>query len=163
MSTASRSSTFRRDSRRGLLGGVLAGLSARTGIDVVAHRVAFVVIAVATGGLALRGYLVAWAGRPGKPGVARALARRLPRARRNWRLVAGAGLLTLSALLAFRELGIWWSDALAWPLVLAAFGSAVLWERSRVGGRDAAADDSLAPPPPSPTRFTDSYRGIFGV
>jgi len=164
MTTASRSARLRRDPRRGLVGSVLAGLSARTGIDVVVLRVGFVIVAVATGGLALLAYLVAWAALPGGTGVAPALARRLPHARRNWRFAAGVGLLTLSALLAFRELGIWWSDALAWPLVLAAFGAAVLWERSRAdGGGEVAPQDELAPSPLSPSRLTESYRGVFGV
>jgi signal transduction histidine kinase len=163
MSTASRPSTLRRDSRRGLVAGVLAGLSARTGIDVIVLRVAFVILAVATGGLALLGYLVAWAAMPGGTAVAPALTRRLPRARHNWRLAAGVGLLTLSALLAFRELGIWWSDQLVWPLVLAAFGAAVLWERSRAGGGDQVAARDENPPPLSPGHLADSYRGVFGV
>jgi signal transduction histidine kinase len=60
------------------------------------------------------------------------------------------------------------SDALVWPLVLAAFGAALLWERSRAGGAEEAAADgehrgNAAPPGPSPTRLTDAYRGVFGV
>ena len=165
MSTAARSPTLRRDTRRGLVAGVLAGISARTGLDLAALRVAFVIVAVATGGLALLAYLVAWAALPDRPNGARGRARRLPRARHSWRVAAGVGLLTLSALLAFRELGIWWTDALVWPLVLAAFGAAVLWERSRAGGggAEAAPDDELTPPPASPTPLADSYRGVFGV
>jgi phage shock protein PspC (stress-responsive transcriptional regulator)/two-component sensor histidine kinase len=165
MSNASRTATLRRDSRRGLVAGVLAGISARTGVDVAVLRVGFVIAAVATGGLALLAYLVAWAALPDGPGSGRARARRLARPRHSWRVAAGVALLTLSALLAFRQLGIWWTDALVWPLVLAAFGAAVLWERSRDGGggAEAAPADELAPPPPSPTRLTDSYRGVFGV
>jgi signal transduction histidine kinase len=90
----------------------------------------------------------------------------------------GAGLLTLSALLAFRELGIWWSDPVVWPLVLAAFGAALLWARSQradtsepeVAARPAAPD--LAPPERGPadtsrrgatSRLVDQYTGVFGV
>jgi signal transduction histidine kinase len=70
----------------------------------------------------------------------------------------------LSALLAFRELGIWWSDALVWPLVLAAFGAAVLWERSRASGTETApARTEAAPAALSPIRLPDPYRGVFGV
>ena len=89
------------------------------------------------------------------------------------RLGAGVGLLTVAALLVFRELGIWWSDALVWPLVLAVGGVALLWAQSRERrGRE--------PPPPLPSparrasraatrdrrpraRFFDLYRGGFGV
>src|SRR6476659_9719602 len=135
---------LRRDSRRGLVGGVLAGLGARVGIDPVILRVAFVIAAVASGGLALLAYLVAWAALPAADGGAAPLSRvaRVPRVPGDWRVAVGVGLLTLSALLAFRELGIWWSDPLVWPLVLAAFGAAVPWERSR-----AAAPDGETRPP----------------
>ena len=146
-----------------MVGGVLAGLAARTDVDPVLFRVAFVVAAVATGGLVLLAYLVAWAAIPAEGEESPPVAQlgRLPRIRGDWRVAGGVGLLTLSVLLAFRELGIWWSDPWVWPLVLAAFGAALLWERSRptttAAGRDptavARAGSSLA----------DRYRGIFGV
>jgi signal transduction histidine kinase len=182
MSAAARPSPLRRDTRRGLVGGVLAGLGARTGIDPVVLRVAFVIVAVASGGLALLAYVVAWAALPAE-GEASALVRagRLPRVRSDRRVAAGVGLLTLSALLVFRELGIWWSDALVWPLVLAAFGAALLWGRFRATGttRDAppqawtgwepnapAAEAPAAESVPdarSTSRFADLYGGVFGV
>jgi signal transduction histidine kinase len=144
---------------------VLAGLAARTGIDVVVLRVAFVIAAVASGGLALLAYLVAWAAIPGdgEAPARRVRLRALPKMRGDWRVAAGVGLLTLSALLAFRELGIWWSDALVWPLVLAAFGAALLWERSRATGTTPAAPSPEAPPPLSPGGLAGLYRGVFGV
>jgi signal transduction histidine kinase len=157
---------LRRDTRRGLVGGVLAGLARRLGVDLVLVRVLFVVAVVATGGLALLGYLVAWAVMPAKTEGAAPLAHlgRLPRVRGDWRVACGVGLLTLSALLAFRELGIWWSDAWVWPLVLAAFGAALLWERSRPSSEAAAPPgDAPAPAAPSRSRFADLYSGIFGV
>jgi signal transduction histidine kinase len=53
---------------------------------------------------------------------------------------------------------------LVWPLVLAAFGAALLWERSRAGSTvDQPARPDAAPWGPSPTRLTDAYRGVFGV
>jgi signal transduction histidine kinase/phage shock protein PspC (stress-responsive transcriptional regulator) len=172
MSAASQPSSLRRDPRHGLVAGVLAGLAERTGLDVVVLRIAFVIVAVASGGLALLAYLVAWAAIPAPGGAPAPLGRRatarlgrLPRARGDWRVAGGVGLLTLSALLAFRELGLWWSDALVWPLVLAAFGAALLWERSRSNGTARPA----APPAPATrggaagSRFADLYGGVFGV
>jgi phage shock protein PspC (stress-responsive transcriptional regulator) len=165
-----------------LVAGVLAGLGARMGVDPVILRVAFVIAAIASGGLALLGYLVAWAALPTADGRA-PVARfgRVPRVRGDWRVAVGVGLLTLSVLLAFRELGIWWSDPLVWPLVLAAFGAALLWGRSR-GDRDAedrerrpwatsgsssrsqgAAAGSFPRPAGTPSSFADLYRGVFGV
>ncbi len=164
-----------------MVAGVLAGLSRRTDIDPVILRVGFVVAAIATGGLALLAYLVAWAAIPAV-GESSALLRfpRLLHERSGWLVAAGVGLLTLSALLAFRQLGIWWSDALVWPLVLAAFGAALLWGRFRA----PAASREPSPPPagweslrsaasseadggpvaPRPTsRLAELYSGVFGV
>ena len=135
-----------RDTRNGWVAGVLAGLGDRVGVDPLVLRIAFVIAAIATGGLLLLAYLVAWAALPAAEGGSAPVARfsRVARVRGDWRVAVGVGLLTLSALLAFRELGIWWSDALVWPLVLAAFGAALLWVRSP---RRAAlpADGQAAP------------------
>jgi signal transduction histidine kinase len=150
---------LQRDRRHALVGGVLAGLASRMGIDPVILRVAFVIAVVASGGLALLAYLVAWAALPagGEPSGAPRVFGRMARARvrSDWRVAAGVGLLTLSLLLAFRELGIWWSDALVWPLVLAAFGAALLWGRSRAA--------RAIPQRARTARVTDLYRGVFGV
>jgi signal transduction histidine kinase len=169
-----------RDTRRGLVAGVLAGLGRRSGIDPTLLRVAFVVAAVATGGLVLLAYLVAWAALPAAEGGSAPLARfrRVARAPGGWRVAIGAALLTLSALLAFRELGIWWSDALVWPLVLAAFGAALLWGRWQRGGTPEADVAAAAPTPEGAGPATPSadadgsratsllveqYTGVFGV
>ncbi len=53
-----------RDTRQAWVAGVLAGIGDRTGIDPLVLRVAFVIAAIATGGLLLLAYLVAWAGLP---------------------------------------------------------------------------------------------------
>jgi signal transduction histidine kinase len=47
------------------------------------------------------------------------------------RIAGGIALLTVSVLLVFRQLDLWWSDAVIWPLALAAFGVALLWTLSR--------------------------------
>jgi signal transduction histidine kinase len=153
---------LRRDPGRGIVAGVLAGLSVRIGVDPVILRVAFVVVTIATGGLALLGYLIAWATMPvdgARSAPIRAL--RLPQARTDWRVAVGVGLLTLAALLGFRELGIWWSDALVWPLVLAAFGATLLWSRFRKAGEPGEPAQPEEARPPS--RFAELYSGVFGV
>jgi signal transduction histidine kinase len=149
--------------RHALLAGVLAGISARTGIDLIVLRVVFVIATIATGGLLLLAYLVAWAALPasGRAPPAPARLARL-RVRGDWRVAAGVGLLTLSLLLAFRQLGIWWSDALAWPLALAAFGAALLWDRSR-SSADRRGDANGDAPAPLRTPLGDLYRGVFGI
>jgi signal transduction histidine kinase len=164
MTAAPERPPLRRDTERGLVAGVLAGLAARIGVDPVVLRVAFVIGAIASGGLALLAYVVAWAALPAAGGASAPLARLgLPRVGGNWKVALGVGLLTLSALLAFRELGIWWSDALVWPLVLAAFGAALLWERSRAPSAAREAEPRPSPEARPASRVADLYRGVFGV
>src|SRR3954466_1993019 len=167
---------LRRDQAHGWVAGVFAGLGERLGVDPLILRVGFVVLAVATGGLALVAYVVAWAALPAAEGKPAPLARfaRVPRLRGDWRVALGVGLLTLSCLLAFRQLGIWWSDAVVWPLVAAAFGVALLWGRARSETEDEELDAAApataetgaasAETPSAPSsRVGDLYRGVFGV
>jgi hypothetical protein len=84
-----------------------------------------VALAVAGGaGIAL--YLLGWAisVEPEAAGVG--VAPREPGGRRG----LAFGLIVLGALLLLRSLGLWLGDAVGWPLVLTAFGTAVLWARS---------------------------------
>ncbi len=171
------SKPFYRDPARGLVAGVFAGLGDRLRVDPLILRVAFVVVVVASGGLALLGYLIAWAALPAAEGQGPPLVRfaRAPRVRGDWRVALGVGLLTLSCLLGFRQLGIWWSDAIVWPVVVAAFGVALLWARSRSRAEDegvpvseragAAAEPMPAGPRAAPSRspLGELYQGVFGV
>ena len=79
----------------------------------------FVVVAIGTSGIGALAYLALWAAMPAE-------ARERPERRRrrgSWRIATGVALVALSVLLVFRQLGVWWSDALVWP-PLAAFGVA---------------------------------------
>jgi signal transduction histidine kinase len=69
-----------------------------------------------------------------------------PRRRGSWRIASGLALLALSVLLVFRELGVWWSDALIWPLVLATFGVALLWSLSRPSPETLVTEHEPASP-----------------
>src|SRR4051794_41295748 len=104
---------IRRDPAHGWVAGVFAGLGDRLGVDPLILRVGFVVLAVATGGLALVAYVVAWAALPAAEGKPAPLARfaRVPRLRGDWRGALGVGLLPPSCLLAFRPLRVSWGDA----------------------------------------------------
>ena len=53
----------------------------------------------------------------------------------------GTGLLLLAVLLTFRELGVWFSDAVVWPLVLIAAGGALIWRQSMSEDGDAAREE----------------------
>jgi signal transduction histidine kinase/phage shock protein PspC (stress-responsive transcriptional regulator) len=117
---------LRRDRSNGWLGGVCAGIARRYGIDAALVRLAFV-IATAAGGFGVVAYLLAWLVIPAGDAPPR---RRLPTGRGAVEVALGTGLLLLSALLAFRALGIWFSDAIVWPLVLIASGAALIWRGS---------------------------------
>jgi signal transduction histidine kinase len=131
---------LRRDREAGWIGGVAAGIARRFAIDVSLVRLAFVV-ATAAGGFGLGAYLLGWILIPsGESGSARS---RLPTGRAAVEVALGTGLLLVAALLTFRELGIWFSDAIVWPLVLIASGGALLWRQS-LGGPEPAADERPA-------------------
>jgi signal transduction histidine kinase len=120
-------SLLRRDRAAGWLGGVAAGIARRLGLDVSLVRLAFVV-AAAAGGLGFAAYGLGWLLIPaGDSGPTR---RRIPTGRPAVEVALGTGLLLLAVLLTFRELGVWFSDAIVWPLVLIASGGALIWRQS---------------------------------
>ena len=135
-------------------------------MDPLLLRILFIAAAIASGGIALLAYFIAWAAIPAQDGKAvGALGQLSSRIslRGDWRIACGVALLTLSALLVFRQLGIWWSDAIVWPLVLATFGAALLWGRSRVAAAKANQDAGAPQVERRKSSFTDLYSGVFGV
>jgi signal transduction histidine kinase len=138
-----------------------------------------VVLAVGTSGFAALAYLLAWGLLPS--GGPEATTQPVRRRRRpgSWRLAFGIAMLVLSVLLAFRAAGLWWSDALVWPLTLACFGVAWLWGVPRpraVGGvvadalergprgRDTAEGAGAAPPVPDAREAALRFsRAGFGI
>lgn len=163
----------RRDPRRGLVGGVLAGLAVALRVDPLMLRIAFGVGVVLTGGALLVGYAIAWALIPAIDGSVGFTLSRFGHGR-GWHLGTGVGLLILAALLVFRELGLWWSDAFVWPLVLVGAGLALLWGQSR-GDEPAPATERPGAAPAAPgeggageggrpsSSLAVLYRGGFGV
>ena len=126
--TAPGSSSLRRDVVHRVLGGVCAGLARQLGVDPVLVRLGFLAAALA-GGIGAVLYLVAWAAIPADGAAPRRFAPALGR-RQAWQVGLGSGCLVLAALLSLRALGFWLGDALAWPLVLAAAGGALIWRQS---------------------------------
>src|SRR4051794_26494858 len=131
---------LRRDPVHGKLGGVAAGLANRLGVDPLAIRIGFVVATFAGGWGALV-YLLLWAGIPAGDG-ADAAGGRFRTGRASIEVALGAALLLLATLLVARHLGIWWSDALVWPVVLVAGGAAVLWRQTLAGPVQDAEDSA---------------------
>lgn len=160
-----------RDLDNGVIGGVIAGIAARLDTDPVALRLVAVALTVVTGGALLIAYALAWALIPTPDGVTGISLPRLARGGRRWQLGAGVALLVLAALLIFRELGIWWSDGLVWPLVLLAGGIALLWAPMRTApAAEPPPVAALREPPPGPEPAADRraslvslYRGGFGI
>ncbi|HEV3376735.1 MAG TPA: PspC domain-containing protein [Thermoleophilaceae bacterium] len=147
---------MRRDRAAGWLGGVCAGIARRYGIDPALVRLAFV-IATTAGGLGIFIYALGWLVIPAGEAPRR---RRLVGGRGAIEVALGTGLLLLSVLLTFREVGIWFSDAIVWPLVLIASGGALIWRGSATAapapGEPATAPlvrpDAPEPGPERPTR-----------
>jgi signal transduction histidine kinase/phage shock protein PspC (stress-responsive transcriptional regulator) len=134
---------LRREPGAGLIGGVCAGIAQRLGIDPWIVRVVFLATAFA-GGVGCVLYLVLWALLPAADGAS--IAGRLPRlpaGRAALEVGLGAGLIALGGLLTLRALGLWWSDAVVWPVVLAAGGGALLWRES---GRSAHRERAVEAP-----------------
>jgi signal transduction histidine kinase len=131
---------MRRDRSGGWVGGVCAGIARRYGIDPALVRLAFVV-ATAAGGFGIALYALAWLVMPA--GEARP-RRRLATGRGAIEVAFGTVLLLISALLALREAGIWFSDAIVWPLVLIAGGGVLIWRGSATAA-PAAAEAPTAP------------------
>src|SRR3954452_2711003 len=125
---------LRRDPEHRVAAGVCAGIARNFGVDPLVVRLAFMAATFA-GGLGFVLYGAAWlvmpAGEAGAEGGRRRLA-----GRPAVEVAIGAGLLVLSALLTFRALGVWWSDAVVWPVVLVAAGGALLWRESLGRGPD---------------------------
>jgi signal transduction histidine kinase len=128
--------TLRRDRSRRLAGGVCSGIARRLGVDPLLVRVAF--IAAGTIGFGVLAYAGLWVllAADDRP----APAARLRTGRAAVEVGLGTGLLVLAGLLTFRALGLWFSDAIVWPVVLVAAGGALLWRQSQAGGAPIVPD-----------------------
>jgi signal transduction histidine kinase/phage shock protein PspC (stress-responsive transcriptional regulator) len=134
---------LRRDRDAGWIGGVAAGIARRFGIDASLVRLAFVV-AAAAGGIGFAAYGLGWLLIPA--GDSRPARVRIRSGRASLEVALGTGLLLVAALLTVRALGIWFSDALVWPLVLIAAGGALIWRQS-MGEPSEPRAPGGAPPP----------------
>ena len=112
-----------------LLGGVCGGLARATGLDPLVLRVAVVALTLAGGTGALL-YVVAWLLLPDEGGE-RSLAQGAVTHRgRDLGEVLAVGSIVLGVILLARASGVWFNDAVAWPLLLAGVGLAVIWRQA---------------------------------
>jgi signal transduction histidine kinase len=117
--------TFRRPVRsthNKVLAGVAGGLGHQLRLDPVLIRVAFLVLSLANGAGVLL-YLLLWA-------VSHQVEDGPTETRSGTRQIAAVACITAGSLILLRAAGWWWSDALAWPLGVAALGSTFVWSRS---------------------------------
>jgi signal transduction histidine kinase len=132
---------LRRDRDEGWIGGVAAGIARRFGVDVSLVRLAFVV-ATAAGGVGIAAYALGWLLIPAGDSAPSRVRIRTGRAAVE--VAVGTAFLLLAVLLTFRALGIWFSDAIVWPLVLIAGGGALIWRQSMGGTREPVAAERHA-------------------
>lgn len=105
-------SPLRRDSSRGVIGGVAAGIAAHTGVSVVAVRAAAVFLALFFG-TGIGAYLLAWALLPDQAGTTHA-EQAVREGRPRSLVVLGLGTLALMGVLG------WVFDSAVLPILVAA-------------------------------------------
>jgi signal transduction histidine kinase len=126
--TGPRHAAFGRSVTDRVLTGVAGGIAERIGVESLVVRLAFVVLSLAAGlGLALYVLLYLVSSEPSGDAV----RTRPPTIRQ----ATAVGLVVLGVLLLLRQAGLWFGDALVFPVVLLTLGSAVLWTRGDEGER----------------------------
>src|SRR3954451_2275160 len=142
-SAASPVRAVRRDPEHRIVAGVCGGIARYFGVDPVVVRIAFIA-AAAAGGIGVVLYGAAWLLIPAGEGTA-GDGVRIRGDRAAVEVAIGSALLLGSLLLAMRAIGFWVSDAVVWPLVLVAFGAALLWRQSLAGREDTSVAAAAEP------------------
>ncbi|HEX6023510.1 MAG TPA: PspC domain-containing protein [Solirubrobacter sp.] len=135
---------LRRLPQDGYIAGVCAGFAARLGIDPILIRIGFV-IGLAAGGVSIPLYAVGWMLIPAD-GPERPMVQRIVSRRDTWLVAAGMGCLCLSAILLLREWGAWFlNDKIAFPVVIAAAGGALIWRQAQAAPEARAQRSASVP------------------
>jgi signal transduction histidine kinase len=140
---------------------VAAGLAARTGLDVTAIRVLFVVVTMA-GGFGLAAYVLAWLLLPAA-GEETTIAARALADRRGITLAAGVGSLLVALGVIASLLGVAWVGTVAWPLVISSAGIVLIWRNASPGEQETLrhlAEPLMAPGVGTRRRWTRWRAGI---
>ncbi len=123
------SGPLRRLPEEGLLGGVAAGLAARTGLDVTVVRLALVLLGLVTFGYAFVAYVLFWLLVP-VAGADISIAARVKEDRRGIALAVGLGSMLVAVLVIVGALGGRWVGTLGWPLIISVVGLVLIWRNS---------------------------------
>jgi signal transduction histidine kinase len=124
---------LRREREGRLAGGVIAGISAKTGVDATPLRVGLVVVTLLTTGLGASIYVVAWLLLP-VAGETTNIASKALADKRGIGLAAVLGSMLGVLLIAASALGAGWLSAVAWPIIITVCGMVLIW-------RNAAPDE----------------------
>jgi signal transduction histidine kinase len=120
---------LRRDPADRLGGGVASGVAGWRGINVTAVRIAFVLLALVTSGIAVALYVVAWLLLPAA-GAESNIARQARSDAGGIRLAAGLASLLLLVLLVAGALGDGWFITWTWPQVVSVAGLVLIWRNA---------------------------------
>jgi signal transduction histidine kinase/phage shock protein PspC (stress-responsive transcriptional regulator) len=112
-----------------VIAGVCSGIAESLGVDPIIVRTAFIILTIA-GGFGIPIYLALWFLMREPDGTRGINLRRVDVTRGDLRQLVAVCLLVAGTLLLLRALGLWFSDALVWPLTLAGLGVALLWART---------------------------------
>jgi signal transduction histidine kinase len=126
--------SLRRIPEQRRLGGVAAGVSAKTGFDVAIVRTVFVVAALA-GGFGVAAYLVAWLLVPAA-GESSSIGSKALSDRTGVTLAAGLASLSIAVFVLMSLVGAYWIGSLAWAFVISVIGI-VLVSRNAPAGEQA--------------------------
>ncbi len=132
--TKRRRGSWRRVPEARRLGGVAAGVSARTGVDVTVVRTVFVFLALA-GGFGIACYLVAWLLVPAV-GEQTGIGSAAMSDRTGITLAAGLASLLVAVFVLMSLVGAGWVGSLAWSVVISVI-SIVLISRNAPAGEQA--------------------------
>jgi signal transduction histidine kinase len=120
---------LRREREGRLLGGVLAGISTKTGVDVTALRVGLVVLTLLSTGLGAAAYVLAWLLLP-ITGDSANIASRAVADRRGIGIVALIASMLGVLLVVASVLDAGWLNAVAWPMIISVCGMVLIWRNA---------------------------------
>ena len=112
---------FARSQQDMLISGVAGGVAERIGVDPTVVRVAFVALSAA-GAIGVIAYLVAWS-LSLDPGDRRAPKARPPTPAQN----IAFGFVVLGTIVLLRSVGLWFGDAVGFPILIGAVGAGVVY------------------------------------
>jgi signal transduction histidine kinase/phage shock protein PspC (stress-responsive transcriptional regulator) len=120
---------LRRGREDRLVGGVAAGIAARTCRDVTTVRIVFVVAAVLSGGFFAAAYVVAWLLIP-MEGAEHNIAGKALADRRGLALAAGYGSLLIILRILVSVFRVGWLSSFLWPLAIGGAGLILIWRNA---------------------------------